>query len=77
MPSLAIIGTTEWLLIAFVVVLLFGARKLPELARSMGSSVNEFKKGMAEGVKDDKKDSTEVQSSAPTPPPANGKTHNN
>jgi sec-independent protein translocase protein TatA len=50
-PLIAVIGTTEWLVIAFVVVLLFGARKLPELARSMGSSVNEFKKGMSEGVK--------------------------
>ena len=49
MFHLAVIGTTEWLLIGAVVMLLFGARKLPELARAMGSSVNEFKKGMADG----------------------------
>jgi len=76
MPAFAIIGTTEWLLIALVVLLLFGARKLPELARSMGSSVNEFKKGMAEGAKDDKT-STEAKSAAPAAPPGNGKPHNN
>lgn len=52
MFHLAVIGTTEWLLIGAVVMLLFGARKLPELARAMGSSVNEFKKGMSTGGKE-------------------------
>ena len=52
MAYLAVIGMTEWLIIGAVVLLLFGARKLPELARSMGSSVNEFKKGMADGGKE-------------------------
>lgn len=42
-------GLPEMLIILVVVLLLFGARKLPELARSMGSSVHEFKKGMNEG----------------------------
>ena len=65
-PVLAAIGVQEWLIIAFVVVLLFGARKLPELARSMGSSVNEFKKGMAEGAKPEgEKPRSETRSSSP------------
>ncbi|WP_332881743.1 Sec-independent protein translocase subunit TatA/TatB [Methanosarcina horonobensis] len=38
------VGPTELILILAVVMLLFGASKLPELARSMGSSVGEFKK---------------------------------
>ena len=42
------IGTTELLLIFGVIVLLFGANKLPELARSMGSSMGEFKKAQTE-----------------------------
>ncbi|MDD4305896.1 MAG: twin-arginine translocase TatA/TatE family subunit [Methanosarcina sp.] len=42
------IGTQELIMIFAVVVLLFGASKLPELARSMGSSVGEFKKAQKE-----------------------------
>lgn len=42
------IGTQELIMIFAVVVLLFGAAKLPELARSMGSSVGEFKKAQKE-----------------------------
>lgn len=37
-------GGSEWILIVIVVVLLFGASKLPELARSAGSALGEFKK---------------------------------
>jgi sec-independent protein translocase protein TatA len=42
------IGTQELVMIFAVVMLLFGANKLPELARSMGSSVGEFKKAQTE-----------------------------
>jgi sec-independent protein translocase protein TatA len=48
MYHLAILGWTEGLIVVGVLVLLFGARKLPELARSMGSSITEFKKGLRE-----------------------------
>lgn len=47
------IGLPELLLIVFVLLLLFGASKLPELGRSIGSFSREVKKGMNEG--DDKK----------------------
>jgi sec-independent protein translocase protein TatA len=54
------IGATELILIILVVVLLFGARKIPEIARGLGRSMSEFKKGTREGEaesgKDDKKD---------------------
>jgi sec-independent protein translocase protein TatA len=76
MLPFAAIGTPEILLIVFAILLLFGARKLPELARGLGSSVNEFKKGMAEGVKDDKTPPSSP-SAGPTSTPGNGKTHNN
>jgi sec-independent protein translocase protein TatA len=52
-------GVTELLIILFIVLLLFGSTKLPSLARSLGSSVNEFKKGAKEG------------SEAPVAPPQN------
>ncbi len=42
------IGTTEILVIFGVIVLLFGATKLPELAKSMGKSMGEFKKAQRE-----------------------------
>ncbi len=38
------LGPTELMIIFAALVLLFGADKLPELARSMGSSIGEFKK---------------------------------
>ena len=41
----------EWIVVLVVLVLLFGAKKLPELARSVGKSTNEFKKGMSEGAR--------------------------
>ena len=39
----------EWIIILVVVLLIFGARKLPELARSLGASAKEFRKGISEG----------------------------
>ncbi|MDH3248647.1 MAG: twin-arginine translocase TatA/TatE family subunit [Acidimicrobiia bacterium] len=43
----------ELIIVLVVVVLLFGARKLPELARSLGASAKEFRKGIEEGAADD------------------------
>ena len=44
-------GPTEMLVVLVVVFLLFGAKKLPDLARSLGRSMGEFKKGREEGEK--------------------------
>ncbi|MDP2626646.1 MAG: twin-arginine translocase TatA/TatE family subunit [Candidatus Rokubacteria bacterium] len=46
------LGYQELLIILVIVLILFGARRLPDLARSLGSSVKEFKKGVAD-LKDD------------------------
>lgn len=42
------LGTSELLIIALVVLLLFGGKKIPELMRGLGKGVNQFKKGMNE-----------------------------
>jgi len=47
------LGYQELLIILVIVLILFGANRLPELARSLGSSVKEFKKGVTEAAKDD------------------------
>ena len=38
------IGVTEWLIIALIVILLFGSNKIPELFKGLGEAVKEFKK---------------------------------
>ncbi|MBI4245909.1 MAG: twin-arginine translocase TatA/TatE family subunit [Candidatus Rokubacteria bacterium] len=42
------LGYQELLIILVIVLILFGANRLPQLARSLGSSVKEFKKGVDE-----------------------------
>lgn len=46
------IGTQEMVIIFVVILLLFGASKLPELARSMGKATGEFKKARMESEKE-------------------------
>ena len=52
------LGTQELMVILVIVLVLFGGSKLPEIARSLGKSMREFKKGIDEGAsgKDDKDD---------------------
>ena len=49
---LAIPGGMEWILIAVVVLLLFGGKKIPELMKGLGKGISEFKKGKKEIEKD-------------------------
>jgi len=47
------LGTQELVIILVIVLVLFGANRLPDLARSLGSSMKEFKKGVNDGKTDD------------------------
>ena len=56
----AFVGWPEALVILLVLLVLFGAKRLPELARSLGSSVKELQKGLEDGLaEDESEDSTE------------------
>ena len=48
-------GPWQILLVLAIILLLFGGKKLPELAHSLGKSLGEFKKGKAEGDKNPEK----------------------
>lgn len=50
--------TQELLLILLVLVLLFGATRLPQLGSSIGQAIRNFKKGFADDTADDKKKPT-------------------
>ena len=59
--SLAIggLGTTELIAIAVVIFLLFGATRLPQLAKALGQSKRAFKEGLDEGEKEELKEARE------------------
>jgi len=57
------LGTGEIVLILLVVLLLFGAKRLPELARGLGQGIREFK-----GAVDDAKEEIDKAASAPIQP---------
>ena len=52
MPS---IGTTELIVIAGIVLLLFGGKKIPEFFKGLGEAVREFKKTASDTGEDEKK----------------------
>lgn len=53
--AIANLGPTELLIIAAVIFLLFGATRLPQLAKSLGQSKRAFKEGLDEGEKEAQK----------------------
>lgn len=59
-------GTTEIILIVAVLFLLFGATRLPQLAKSLGQSRKAFKDGMREAEEEEKAEQQKL-ANAPTP----------
>ncbi len=66
----------ELLIVLLIVLLIFGARKLPDLARSLGASAKEFRKGVTEGSEDEAaaQSSNAATSDAPSPEVATSET---
>jgi sec-independent protein translocase protein TatA len=50
------LGTPELVVIAIVIFLLFGATRLPQLAKALGQSKRAFKEGLDDGEKEGRKD---------------------
>ena len=65
-------GPSEWMLILIIVLVLFGAKKLPELARSLGQSMNEFRKAREEFDKELQQAGQDIKA----PPPQLNQPHN-
>ena len=58
-------GPWQILLVLAIILLLFGGKKLPELAHSLGKSLGEFKKGKEEGDKETAKPEVAEKSAEP------------
>ena len=58
----------HWAILAVVIILLFGAKRLPDLARGLGKSIQEFKKASKEAENDIRQS---IDEQPKTPPPAN------
>lgn len=59
-------GTTEIILVVAVLFLLFGASRLPQLAKSLGQSRKAFKEGMRE-AEEEERDKAQISSNAEAP----------
>jgi sec-independent protein translocase protein TatA len=68
MNLLAFLGWPEIIGILLVLLLLFGAKKLPELAKGLGKGINEFKKASRE-VQDELQRAVEEEPPRSPPPP--------
>jgi sec-independent protein translocase protein TatA len=71
------LGVPELIIILIIVLLLFGAARLPRLARSLGEASREFKKGVSEREQEEQAEQAAKAApaapspqTAPTPPPA-------
>ena len=64
------LGPTELIIILVIVLLLFGAARLPKLARSLGEASREFKKGVNEREQEEAAKASQSAPMAPTTPPA-------
>ena len=63
-------GMWEMIFIFLVVLLLFGAKKLPEIGSSLGKGIREFKSSVREIEHELKAPDRQIHQSAPPPPPA-------
>lgn len=68
-PMLAMLNGWEIFAIMAVILVLFGAKKLPELARGLGQGIKEFKKSSRE-IQDEMDHAMDMSTPPPPPPPS-------
>jgi sec-independent protein translocase protein TatA len=68
------IGAPEIILLLLVALLLFGAKRLPEIGRSLGSGMREFKDSVTGTQSEPTQTTTQATQLPPPPPPAPGTT---
>jgi sec-independent protein translocase protein TatA len=59
-------GALEWVVIILIILLLFGAKKIPELARGLGQGISEFRKASTEIRKEIEKGTHDVNDAVKT-----------
>jgi sec-independent protein translocase protein TatA len=64
------LGGMEWLIVILAVLLLFGAKKIPELAKGLGTGIREFKKATKEVTEEIQNAPVETQAKAAAPAPS-------
>lgn len=60
-PGFGSLGGTELIIALVIILLLFGAKRIPELARGLGSGVREFRAGTREGQLEEKKEEEKAE----------------
>ena len=60
-PGLGSVGPTELIIVLTIILLLFGAKRIPELAKGLGSGIREFKKGTSGQAEKDQLDEKEKE----------------
>jgi sec-independent protein translocase protein TatA len=66
----AFLGGWEWVFVILAVLLLFGSKKIPELARGLGQGIKEFKKATREVTDEIQNTTTDTPPAAKPVPPA-------
>jgi sec-independent protein translocase protein TatA len=74
-PGIPNMGGAELLIVLAIILLFFGAKRVPELGRSLGKGIREFRQGTTEALNEDKKDHRQDVDSNGEKPSLSGEPH--